>query len=314
MRSDGRVTIDACRRAKLRTCGYAGPVSHATNALSSVDGVHYATSGDGPRTVVLLHGFSDNLTTWDRIVAPLAVSHRVIAIDLPGFGRSTRPWSSPLLPGYVEVVREVLDAERISGPVALIGNSMGAAVSALFAAAYPERAASVVLIDMPGLHSVPRLWRVAMSRPAEWGVRAALRAVPAPAAAFGLGVVYSHLAAAHPRRLAPTVRTGFCSPYARRGSLASLLPIGRALLRDLTSAKLGALVATLEAPVLIVFGSRDLLTPARVLKRMGKPGGAVVLPGCGHCPQIDQPEALLAQVSPFLAAAGSEERRSVRSA
>ena len=61
-------------------------------AQAGLDGVHYTVTGDGQRTIVLLHGFSDNLTTWDRIVPRLAVSHRVIAIDLPGFGRSTRPW------------------------------------------------------------------------------------------------------------------------------------------------------------------------------------------------------------------------------
>jgi pimeloyl-ACP methyl ester carboxylesterase len=77
-------------------------------------------------------------------------------------------------------------------------------------------------------------------------------------------------------------------------------PIGRVLLRELQAAQLGTLVASATVPVLLVFGSRDVLTPARVLRRIGRPGGAVVLPGCGHCPQIDQPEALLSQVLPFL--------------
>lgn len=281
---------------------------------SGVDGVHYVSVGNGQRTVVLLHGFTDNLTTWDRIVAPLAVSHRVIAIDLPGFGRSTRPWSSPLMRGYVETVREVLDAEGVTGPVSLIGNSMGAAVSAMFASIHPDRTESVVLIDAPGLHNIPRIWQLALSRPAEFGARTALRFVPASAAAFGLGVVYSRLAAAHPARLAPTVRTGFTAPYATRGSLASVLPIGRALIRELRAVHLGSVVSTLRAPVLIVFGSRDVLTPARVLRRIDKPGGAVVLPGCGHCPQIDRPEALMAQISPFLKAARAADGRVARSA
>lgn len=76
-------------------------------------------------------------------------------------------------------------------------------------------------------------------------------------------------------------------------------------MRELQTAQLGALVATISVPVLLVFGGRDLLTPARVLRRIGRPGGAVVLPGCGHCPQIDQPEALLTEVLPFLRAAAS---------
>jgi pimeloyl-ACP methyl ester carboxylesterase len=269
-------------------------------APTRVGDVHYQVTGEAGTTIVLLHGFSDNLTTWNRVVPALAASHRVIAIDLPGFGRSTRPWASPLLDGYVDAVLDVLDAEGVTGPVSLMGNSMGAVVSAWFAARRPERSDGVVLIDMPGLRGVPRVWRMAMSRPAELGLRAALRCVPGRASQFGLGWAYSHVAAAHPRDLDPTVRQSFCDPYAVGGSVASLLPIGRLLLRELQTANLAGLVAGSEVPVLLVFGARDLLTPARVLRRLGRPGGAVVLPGCGHCPQIDQPAALLGEVLPFL--------------
>src|SRR6478735_326424 len=103
----------------------------ATTAVapaSRVDGVHYAVTGDGEHAVVLLHGFADNHATWNRVVPRLAVEHTVIAIDLPGFGASTRPWNRPLLAGYVQTVREVLDAEGVTGPVSLMGNSMGAVV------------------------------------------------------------------------------------------------------------------------------------------------------------------------------------------
>src|ERR1700712_1322983 len=170
-------------------------VSRKTVARA-VDDVHYVVTGESEHTVVLLHGFSDNLTTWSRIVPPLAVDHRVIAIDLPGFGRSARRWSAPLLPGYVDVLAEVLDAEGVHGPVSFVGNSMGAVVSAMFAARYPERTDRLVLIDMPGLHSVPRMWRLAMSWPAELGLRTALRLVPGSVAQYGLGWTYSHIAAA----------------------------------------------------------------------------------------------------------------------
>lgn len=267
---------------------------------SRVDGVHYAVTGAGEHTVVLLHGFSDNLSTWDRVVPPLAVDHRVITIDLPGFGRSTVPWTRPLLSGYVDVVRTVLDAEGVTGPVSLMGNSMGGVVSALFAARHPQRTGRIVLIDMPGLHSVPKMWQLAMSRPAEVGLRTALRVIPDRAAQFGLGWAYSRIAAADPRHLDPFVRRGFTTPYALHDSVPTLLPLGRILLAELRSAGLGALVADLPAPVLLVFGSRDLLTPARALRRVGRAGGAVVLPGCGHCPQVDQPAARLSQVRPFL--------------
>ncbi|WP_375485592.1 alpha/beta fold hydrolase [uncultured Jatrophihabitans sp.] len=270
------------------------------HAPAGVDGVHYTVTGDGLRTVVLLHGFCDNLSTWNRVVPALAAGHRVVAIDLPGFGASTRRSGEPLLEGYVDVVAEVLDAEGIDDAVCLIGNSMGAAVSALFAARFPERTERVVLTDMPGLRTVPRLWRLAMSRPAEFGLRTALRVVPERSAAFGLAWAYSLIAAADPRALDPTVRRGFVDPFGQRGRVCGLLPIGRLLVRELRSARLGTLIEDSSIPTLIVFGSRDILTPARSARRLGRSNTAVVLSDCGHCPQIDQPGALLSEVLPFL--------------
>jgi pimeloyl-ACP methyl ester carboxylesterase len=271
-------------------------------STSPAEGVNYVATGDGGPPIVLLHGFSDNLHTWDRLVPRLAVDHRVLAIDLPGFGCSTRPWTSPLLDCYLAAVRAVLDAEGVTDPVTLMGNSMGGVVATLFAARHPERTDRVVLIDMPGLRHVPRLWRLAMSRPAELGVDALLHLVPAWAARSGLGWAYGRIAAADPRHLDPLVRRGYTTPYAARDKLVALLPLGRALLGELRTAELATLVAALDVPALLVFGSRDLLTPARVLRRIGRPGGAVVLPSCGHCPQIDRPAELLAEVIPFLRA------------
>jgi pimeloyl-ACP methyl ester carboxylesterase len=265
-----------------------------------VDGVNYSVTGEGEQALVLLHGFADNVATWNRVVPRLAVDYKVIAIDLPGFGATTRQWTRPLLPGYVDVVRDVLDAEGVTGPVSLMGNSMGAVVSLLFAARFPQRADHLVLIDMPALRTVPRLWRMAMSRPTEIALRTGIRGLPNGAAQYGLGMIYSYIAAARPGRLDPSVRQGFLIPYALRDRLPALFPLARVLLDELRTARLGALVAGASVPVLIVFGSRDLLTPARVLRRMDKPGGAVVLRTCGHCPQIDRPAELLSAVLPFL--------------
>jgi len=64
--------------------------------------VHVAEFGAGADLVVLLHGFSDNADTWNKVAPTLAENARVLAVDLPGFGRSA-PGTTPLLSVYVSV-------------------------------------------------------------------------------------------------------------------------------------------------------------------------------------------------------------------
>lgn len=269
---------------------------------SSIDDVNVVVTGTGPHTVVLLHGFSDNLLTWRRVVPALAVEYRVVAIDLPGHGATTRPFRAPLLNGYAALVLEVLDDLGIRDKVSLIGNSMGAAVSAVLAAGHPERIAGVVLIGMPGVTGVPMAWRAAASRPASIAMRTALRPVPVGHLQRGFGWIYTHAASAHSRVLDPSVLQSYCAGYADRDRLFGLSEIARALLAELRTIRLGRLLPRLRVPVLQVWGRHDRLVPPRkVVEREDM----VVLPGCGHCPQLDSPDRLLDAVLPFLQANSS---------
>jgi pimeloyl-ACP methyl ester carboxylesterase len=264
-----------------------------------LDDVNVVVTGTGPHTMVLLHGFSDNLTTWRRVIPALAVEHRVVAIDLPGHGATTRAVPTPLLNGYAELVLEVLDALGIDEPVSLMGNSMGAAVSTVFAAAHPDRVDAVVLIGMPGLAGVPMAWRAAASRPASLAMRTALGPVPFTHLQRGFGWIYAHAATPRAGALDPAALLGFCTAYADRTRLFALSGIARALLSELRTVQLARLLPRLHPPVLQVWGRHDRLVPPR---RVTQGEGTVVLPGCGHCPQLDAPDVLLDAVVPFVSA------------
>lgn len=259
--------------------------------------VNVAVTGTGPHTVVLLHGFSDNLMTWRRIVPALAVEHRVVAIDLPGHGATTRAFATPLLNGYAAVVLEVLDALGIADPVSLIGNSMGAAVSAVLAAGHPERVDSVVLVGMPGVTGVPLAWRAAASRPASIAMRTALRPVPFAHLQRSFGWIYAHAATPRVGIIDPSTVLGYSASYTDRERLFGLSDIARALLSELRTVQLARLLPRLRMPVLQVWGRHDRLVPPR---KVIEGDGAIVLPGCGHCPQLDSPDQLLGVVVPFL--------------
>jgi pimeloyl-ACP methyl ester carboxylesterase len=102
-------------------------------------------------TLVLIHGFGANKDNWTRLAAELTDQFNVYAIDLPGHGDS----SKPLDIGYhfdeqTERLNRIL-AELQLGPFHMMGNSMGGAITALYAADYPDQILTAVLFDPAGI-------------------------------------------------------------------------------------------------------------------------------------------------------------------
>ncbi|MEO6064112.1 MAG: alpha/beta fold hydrolase, partial [Thermoflexales bacterium] len=105
----------------------------------------YDSAGDGP-PLILLHGLQDEADTWRHIFRALAARYRVIAPDLPGFGRSDkrpRGYGVPLYSGVVMVLAAELGLSRFG----LIGNSLGAIVADALAAQHPDRVSALALLD-----------------------------------------------------------------------------------------------------------------------------------------------------------------------
>lgn len=110
---------------------------------------HYRLLGEGPRTVVFLHGLvMDNLSSWYFTLAnPAATVARVLLYDLRGHGKSERPPSGYSVAELVADLEALLDGLGLDGPVDLVGNSFGGLLAISAAVALPERVASVVSID-----------------------------------------------------------------------------------------------------------------------------------------------------------------------
>ena len=118
--------------------------------LEKTPQLHVAVDeGSGP-TVVLLHGLASSSVTFTHAVPLLAEDHRVVSLDLLGFGRSPSPASARYtLEEHVAAVAATLRARGIKKPVTLVGHSLGALISARFAAVYPERVGHVILVAPP---------------------------------------------------------------------------------------------------------------------------------------------------------------------
>src|SRR5262245_58564752 len=110
--------------------------------------VHYARAGSG-QPIVLLHGWGGEIASFGPIPAILAERFDVIALDLPGFGKTPlpdRPWGTD---DYADLVVDCLRQLDL-GPVTLIGHSFGGKTSIVVAAQHPEHVRRLVLVDSAG--------------------------------------------------------------------------------------------------------------------------------------------------------------------
>lgn len=130
-----------------------GHYINAESAFIDIDGqsVHYRREGnpDGP-ALMLIHGTSSSLHTWDGWVAALGDHFDLVRMDLPAFGltgaRKDRDYSLPAYVAFIDAFADALDIESM----ALAGNSHGGHVSWRYAAAHPERVTALVLLDPSG--------------------------------------------------------------------------------------------------------------------------------------------------------------------
>jgi pimeloyl-ACP methyl ester carboxylesterase len=131
-------------------------------SAATVDGIniHWTSKGDGPQTVIFVHGWTCDETSWQGQVPAISQKYRVITVDLPGHGKSGSPkddkFSMDLFARAVEAVRSEAKIEK----AVLVGHSIGTPVIRQYALMYPERVSALVLVDglvqVAGSGGVPR--------------------------------------------------------------------------------------------------------------------------------------------------------------
>lgn len=121
--------------------------SHQVQLQVSRVHLHYYDTGQDSKTaVLLLHGLGDEADTWRHVLPLISSDYRVIAPDLPGFGRSEKTKRSYTIPFFVETVLELLNILSIS-QVILVGHSNGAVIAQAFALEHPDRVERLILIS-----------------------------------------------------------------------------------------------------------------------------------------------------------------------
>ena len=112
----------------------------------TASGAAYVERGQGPETLVLIHGVGMRIEAWGPQIERLSGNHRVIAVDLPGHGSSEPLKARPELPNFVAWFAKLVDDLGLEA-VNVAGHSMGALIAAGFAATHPSRLRRVALLN-----------------------------------------------------------------------------------------------------------------------------------------------------------------------
>ncbi len=112
----------------------------------------YVDEGSGDQTIIFIHGLGSYLKAWYKNIEGLKGDYRCIAIDLPGYGKSSKQPHSGKMSFYAEVVKNIIDQLDLKN-VVLTGHSMGGQISMMAAINYPEKIQKLILADPAGFES-----------------------------------------------------------------------------------------------------------------------------------------------------------------
>ncbi len=266
----------------------------------SLDGfrLHYLVQGRGP-LVALVHGLGGFAASWGPTLEALSGRATVLALDLPGFGRSAKPRARYGLDLFTEALEGFFGALGV-GQVSLVGHSLGAAVALTYALAHPERIDRVAFIGglVPGFaYRMSPIYR-ALALP---GVGEALALCGCPAVYRAALARCFHRP--RPEEIAFLVS---CDYPARTGwsARAAFLSTVRAMREDYErGGEYRRALRAFTAPLLLIHGRQDPVVPAAHCQEIAEDlprAERKWVDACGHFPHLEHPDLVNRWLGEFL--------------
>lgn len=236
----------------------------------NIEGIelNYIVEGSG-EPVLILHGWGASIASVRPIVNSLSGTHRVIALDLPGFGTSGVPEEVFGSFHYADIIKMFIDHLGIR-QLSLIGHSFGGKLSIILSARYPELVDKLVLIDSAGL--IPR-------RTIKYHVK--VRSFKLMKLLWRLLFFWEE----EPVRMERLYKKFGSDDYQNAQGIM------RKILVRVVNENLKPILKDIKAPTLLIWGDKDEATPlyhARIMEREIKDSGLVIFEGAGHFSYIDE--------------------------
>ena len=265
----------------------------------NIAGMNIHLRDEGPKTdnepIVLIHGTSASLHTWNGWVDALKENRRVIRFDLPAFGLTgPDPKNNYRIERYAEVVIAVLDELKVK-KVVLGGNSLGGHVSWATAVLYPNRVSKLVLVDSSGYTFQPKSVPLAFQLAQHPLTSVLLKDVlPKSLVAVSVKNVYGN-----PDLVTEELVNRYYDLSLREGNRSAL----KARFEQISPGFLVDKIKTINLPTLIIWGGKDRL----ILPKFGKQfnqdianSHLVVFNDLGHVPHEEDAQATVLAVKLFL--------------
>ena len=276
----------------------ARPMSRISSQYTEVGRhkIHYLCSGNGD-PVILIHGFPTSSHLWRNVIPELARSHRVIALDLPGYGRSDKPLNVEYSFRFFEDTLDAFLDELGISRTALVVHDLGGPVGLFWAVRNSERLSKLVILNTlvyPETSWAVKAFLIALQLPL---VREYVVSPKGIVGAMKLGVVRKD-------RLDREVLAPYTAPFNDAASRQALIKAGSGLsVKGL--GEIARKLPELQVPVRIIYGKNDRFLPdiAKTAARLKKdiPAAEVTPLGkCGHFLQEDEPEQVSRLIAGFL--------------
>ncbi len=242
----------------------------------------YTKVGHGP-AVLIVHGIGGHKEDWAGLADKLAPHHTVYAVDMLGFGGSSKTGDQITIDDQAAALVALLDDQGVE-TADIVGNSVGGWVAATLAAEHPQRVRRLVLVDAAGFKAM-------------FDGQPPVEFYPQDAAAMSKLLLYVRFA---PETHTEAVAAAALAASKATGDVQAAAAVGKGMF---VSTRLEDVAEKVTAPTLVVWGAEDKLFPPPVADLVSghiKGSRKVLIPNASHFPQLDNPDVFNSTVADFL--------------